>query len=75
MDVVSHSVLGMPMRVQIQLRIVGDDDGVLSDDVIAGFDEGNTQLEEIGLSLDEAKTVLAGAQAHLVAAGSLENEW
>jgi hypothetical protein len=56
------------MRVQIQLRIITDDDTVLSDDVIACFDKGNDQLEEIGLSLDQAKTVLASAQTSLVAA-------
>jgi hypothetical protein len=56
------------MRVQIQLRIVSDDDTVLSEDVIACFDKGDDQLEEIGLSLDQAKTVLAGAQVSLVAA-------
>jgi hypothetical protein len=52
LDVVSHSVFGKPMRVQIQLRIVTDDDNVLSDEVIACFDKGDDQLEEIGLSLD-----------------------
>ena len=56
------------MRVQIQVRIVSDDDTVLSDDVIACFDKGDDQLEEIGLSLEQAKTVLAGAQTSLVAA-------
>src|SRR3954463_4226768 len=49
------------MRVQIQLRIVSDDETVLSEDVIACFDKGDDQLEEIGLSLDQAKTVLASA--------------
>src|SRR4051795_3121064 len=58
----------MPMRVQIQVRIVSDDDTVLSEDVIACFDKGDDQLEEIGLSLDQAKTMLAGAQVSLVAA-------
>src|SRR5688572_24616692 len=58
----------MPMRVQIQVRIVSDDDTVLSEDVIACFDKGDDQLEEIGLSLEQAKTVLAGAQVSLVAA-------
>ena len=58
------------MRVQIQVRIVSDDENVLSDDVIACFDKGDNQLEEIGLSLDQAKTVLAGAQVSLVAAAS-----
>jgi hypothetical protein len=56
------------MRVQIQVRIVSDDETVLSDDVIACFDKGDDQLDEIGLSLDQAKTVLAGAQLSLVAA-------
>src|SRR3954451_11373126 len=56
------------MRVQIQLRIVTDDDTVLSEDVIACFDKGDDQLEEIGLSLDQAKTMLADAQVNLVAA-------
>src|SRR4051812_235295 len=56
------------MRVQIQVRIVSDDDTVLSEDVIACFDKGDDQLEEIGLSLDQAKTMLAGAQTRLGAA-------
>ena len=56
------------MRVQIQLRIVTDDETVLSEEVIACFDKGDDQLEEIGLSLEQAKTVLAGAQVSLVAA-------
>jgi hypothetical protein len=56
------------MRVQIQLRIVTDDDTVLSEDVIACFDKGDDHLEEIGLSFDQAKTMLAGAQTSLVAA-------
>src|SRR3954451_9945793 len=56
------------MRVQIQLRIVTDDDTVLSEDVIACFDKGDDQLEEVGLSLEQAKTMLAGAQTSLVAA-------
>jgi hypothetical protein len=56
------------MRVQIQLRIVTDDETVLSEDVIACFDKGDDQLEEIGLSLEQAKTVLANMQTSLVAA-------
>src|SRR3954471_20435885 len=60
----------MPMRVQIQVRIVSNDDTVLSDDVIACFDKGDDHLEEIGLSLEQAKTVLASAQTSLVAAAS-----
>ena len=52
------------MRVQIQLRIVTDDDTVLSEDVIACFDKGDDQLEEIGLSLDQAKSVLSRYKEH-----------
>jgi hypothetical protein len=70
LDVVSHSALGKPMRVQIQLRIITDDETVLSDEVIACFDKGDDQLEEIGLSLEQAKTMLASAQTSLVAAQS-----
>lgn len=33
------------MRVQIQVRIVSDDETVLSEDVIACFDKGDDQLE------------------------------
>src|SRR3954453_16688974 len=58
----------MPMRVQIQVRIVSDDDTVLSEDVLRGFDKGKDQLEGVGLSLEEAKTMLACAQTSLVAA-------
>jgi hypothetical protein len=38
LDVISHSASGLPMRVQIQLRIITDDENVLSDDVIACFE-------------------------------------
>src|SRR5919112_2646918 len=56
------------MRVQIQVRIISDDETVLSEEVIACFDKGDDQLEEIGLSLEQAKSVLASAQTRLVAA-------
>jgi hypothetical protein len=51
-----------------QLWTVTDDERVLSKDVTACFDKGDDQLEEIGLSLDRAKAVLASAQMSLVAA-------
>ena len=51
------------MRVQIQLRIVTDDDNVLSDEVIACFDKGDDQLEEIGLSLDRKPATKAPTRA------------
>ena len=56
------------MQVQIQIRIVSNNETVLSEDVIACFDKGDDQLEEVGLSLEQAKTMLAGAQTSLVAA-------
>ena len=37
----------MPMRVQIQLRIVSDDETVLSEDVIAYFDKGDDGLGQL----------------------------
>ena len=56
------------MQVEIQIRIVSNDETVLSEDVIACFDKGDDQLEEVGLSLEQAKTMLAGAQTSLIAA-------
>src|SRR4051794_8415269 len=56
------------LRVQIQLRIITDDENVLSDEVIAYLDKGDDKLEEIGLSLEQAKTVRASTQTSLVAA-------
>ena len=48
---------GTSMRVQIQLRIVADDDSVISEDEILQLDKGGDCLEAIGLSLGEAKAV------------------
>ena len=57
------------MRVQIQLRIVADDDSVISDDTeLVLLDKSDDRLEAIGLSLAEAKTLLAGVQQRLVTA-------
>jgi hypothetical protein len=55
------------MGVQLQLRIVGDDDTVISDDEVLRFDKTDDRLEAIGLSLDEAKTLLEQVQQRLVA--------
>jgi hypothetical protein len=43
------------MRVQIRFRVVTDDGTIISDDEIACFDRGDDRLEDIGLSLREAK--------------------
>jgi hypothetical protein len=56
------------MRIQIQLRIIADDDSVISEDEILQLDKGNDRLEAIGLSLGEAKTLLAGIQERMVTA-------
>jgi hypothetical protein len=56
------------MRIQIQLRIVADDDSVISEDEILQLDKGDDRLEAIGLSLGEAKTLLAGIQERMVTA-------
>ncbi len=61
-------MIGLTMRVQLQLRIVGDDGQVISEDEILRLDKGDDRLEAIGLSLDEAKGVLAGTQERLVTA-------
>jgi hypothetical protein len=56
------------MRFEIQLRIVGDDNNVISEDAILHLDKGADRLETIGLSLADAKAVLAGIQGGLVTA-------
>jgi hypothetical protein len=56
------------MRIQIQLRIVADDDRVISEGEILHFDKGDDRLEVIGLSFDEAKAVLSSIQGGVVTA-------
>src|SRR5689334_4433146 len=59
----------MSMRVQIQLRIVAEDESVISDDTeLLLLDKSDDRLEALGLSLAEAKTLLAGIQQRLVTA-------
>jgi hypothetical protein len=38
------------MRIQIQLRIIADDNSVISEGEILHFDKGDDRLEVIGLS-------------------------
>jgi hypothetical protein len=54
------------MRIEIQLRIVADDNSVISEGEILHFDKGDDRLEVIGLSFDEAKAALAGIQGGVV---------
>src|SRR4051812_41262533 len=57
------------MRVQVQLRIVAEDDSVISDDTeLLLLDKTDDRLEALGLSLAEAKTLLAGVQQRVVTA-------
>src|SRR4051812_8760037 len=56
------------MRIEIQLRIVADDDRVISEGEILHFDKGDDRLEVIGLSFDDAKAALAGIQGGVVTA-------
>ncbi|UEM24368.1 ISKra4 family transposase (plasmid) [Skermanella mucosa] len=56
------------MRIEIQLRIVDDDNNVISEGEILQFDKGDDRLEMIGLSFDEAKAALAGIQGGVVTA-------
>ena len=58
------------MRIEIQLRIVADDNSVISEGEILHFDKGDDRLEVIGLSFDEAKAALAGIQGGTAQAAS-----
>ena len=56
------------MRIQIQLRIIADDNSVISEGEILQLDKDDDRLEVIGLSFDDAKAVLAGIQGGVVTA-------
>ena len=56
------------MRIEIQLRIVGDDDSVISVDKVLYLDKSDDRLEAVGLSLSEGKAVMAGIQERVVTA-------
>src|SRR4051812_21226438 len=59
----------MSMRVQVQLRIVAQDESVISDDAeLLLLDKSDDRLEALGLSLAEAKALLASVQQRLVTA-------
>jgi hypothetical protein len=46
---------GMSMRIEIQLRIIGDDDSVNNVDELLHLDKSDDRLEAIGLSFSDAK--------------------
>ena len=56
------------MRIEIQLRIVGDDNSVISADEVLHFDKSDDRVEAIGLSFGDAKAVLAAIQERVVTA-------
>jgi hypothetical protein len=56
------------MRFEIQLRAVADDGQVVEDDEALTLEKTDTQLEAIGLSLAEGKTLLHRLQQRIVAA-------
>ena len=56
------------MRIEIQLRIVGDDDSVISTDEVLYLDKSDDRVEAIGLSFGDAKGVLAAIQERVVTA-------
>ncbi len=56
------------MRIEIQLRIIADDNSVISEGEILHFDKGDDRLEAIGLSFSEAKAMLASIQERVITA-------
>ena len=50
------------MRIEIQLRILGDDNSVISADEVLHFDKSDDRVEAIGLSFGNAKAVLAAIE-------------
>ena len=56
------------LRVQLQLRIVSDDDTVIRDEVILQLDKSGDRLEAIGLCLEDSKDLLGRLQHAVVEA-------
>jgi hypothetical protein len=54
------------VRVQLQLRIVSDDDTVIRDQVILQLDKSGDRLEAIGLCLEDSKDLLGRLQRAVV---------
>ncbi len=56
------------LRVQLQLRIVSDDDTVIRDEVILQLDKSADRLEAVGLCLAESKDLLGRLQHAVIEA-------
>jgi hypothetical protein len=54
------------MRIQIQFRIIGDDNSVISEDEILQFDKDDDRLE--AMSFANSKAILVGIQERVVSA-------
>src|SRR4051812_6738046 len=57
-----------PLRVELQLRIVSDDDTVIRDEVILQLDKSDDRLETVGLCLKDSKDLLGRLQHAVVEA-------
>ncbi len=57
------------LRVQLQLRIVSDDDTVIRDEVILQLDKSDDRLEAVGLCLKDSKDLLGRLQHAVVEGG------
>src|SRR4051812_12178068 len=56
------------LRVQLQLRIVSDDDTMIRDEVILQLDKSGDRLETVGLCLEDSKDLLGRLQHAVVEA-------
>jgi len=56
------------LRVQLQLRIVSDDETMIRDEVILQLDKSGDRLEAIGLCLKDSKDLLGRLQHAVVEA-------
>jgi hypothetical protein len=56
------------LRVELQLRIVSDDDTVIRDEVILQLDKSGDRLETVGLCLEDSKDLLGRLQHAVVEA-------
>src|SRR3954462_461230 len=56
------------VRVQLQLRIISDDDTVVRDEVILQLDKSDDRLEAVGLCLKDSKDLLGRLQHAVVEA-------
>src|SRR3954470_21079436 len=57
-----------PLRFQLQLRIVSDDDTIIRDEVILQLDKSDDRLETVGLCLKDSKDLLGRLQHAVVEA-------